>query len=76
MAAAWSFWLRLVRSQKLWHRGEPELMAALAGAGKRKLLDGWKAWDRLKSGTDITPLVAQTLGASFWIGPWGDDGSV
>lgn len=75
MAAACSFWLRLAKAGKLWHRGEPELTAALAGAGQRSLLDGW-AWSRAKSGTDITPLVAQTLGASFWVGPWGDDGSL
>lgn len=70
-AAACSFWLRLVKAQKLWHRDEPELTAALAGAGQRTLADGW-AWSRVKSETDITPLVAQTLGASFWVGPWGD----
>jgi phage terminase large subunit-like protein len=64
---ACSFWLRLVQQSRLWHRGEPELTAALVAAGQRRLGDGW-AWSRSKSGADISPLVAMTLAASFWHG--------
>lgn len=70
--ATCAFWLRLVQEGRLLHRGEPELTVALAGAGRRSLGDGW-AWSRVKSDADITPLVAQTLAASFWLGPWGGD---
>jgi phage terminase large subunit-like protein len=69
---ACAFWLRLTRQSRLRHRVEPELRSALAGAGQRPLGDGW-AWSRTKSDTDITPLVAQTLAASFWLGPWGGE---
>jgi len=64
---ACAFWLRLVKDGKLRHRGEKELTIALDGAGQRTLGDGW-AWSRRNSGTDITPLVAMTLAASFWHG--------
>ena len=69
IAAACQFWLRLVQDGKLRHRGEQELVSALTGAGQRSLADGW-AWSRVKSGVDISPLVAQTLAASFWLGSW------
>jgi hypothetical protein len=64
------FWMKLVTEGKLHHRGEPELAAALDGASTRRLGDGW-AWSRRNSGSDITSLVAQTIGASFWLGTWG-----
>lgn len=67
---ACAFWLRLVQERRLKHRGERELTVALDGAGQRTLGDGW-AWSRRSSGTDICPLVAMTLAASFWLGPWG-----
>jgi hypothetical protein len=70
VATACQFWLRLVQDGKLKHRGEKELTIALDGAGQRTLGDGW-AWSRRTSGTDITPLVALTLAASFWHGSWG-----
>ena len=70
--ASCAFWLRLADLSKLKHRGEFELTAALAGAGQRTLGDGW-AFSRSKSGVDISPLVAQMLAASFWLGSWGDE---
>lgn len=42
------------------HLGQPMLNAALAGADKRDLADGW-AWSRKDSATDISPLVSATL---------------
>ncbi|MBV9805194.1 MAG: hypothetical protein JO130_18495 [Solirubrobacterales bacterium] len=69
---ACAFWLRLIQQQRAWHRGEPELTAALVGAGQRRLGDGW-AWSRAQSGVDISPLVAFTLACSFWLGAWGDE---
>ena len=71
ITAAFAFWLRLVGERKLFHAGEPELTAALVGAGQRNVGDGL-AWSRVKSGADITPLVAQTLAVSFWMGSWSD----
>lgn len=41
------------------HRTQPVLDAAVAGAGRRTLLDGW-AWSRRSSAVDISPLVAVT----------------
>ena len=70
--SACAFWLRLTRQGRALHRAEPELRTALAGAGQRKLGDGW-AWSRLKSGASICPLVAQTLSMSFWLGAWGGE---
>lgn len=42
------------------HRDQALLNAALAGAAKKRLKDAW-LWDRQKSTTDISPLVAVTL---------------
>jgi len=42
------------------HAGEPELTAAVRGAGRRPLGDAW-AWSRKKSTVDITPLVSSTV---------------
>lgn len=67
-----ALWLKLARQKQLLHRGEAELTAALAGAAQRNLGDGW-AWARAKSSVDITPLVAMTLGVSFWAGDFGED---
>jgi hypothetical protein len=64
------FFLKLALEGKLRHRGERELLIALDGAGQRTLGDGW-AWSRRHSGADIAPLVAATLGVSFWLGSWG-----
>jgi phage terminase large subunit-like protein len=49
-----------VLNDKLVHRGQPPLDAAIAGASKRKLGDAW-AWSRSSSSVDISPLVAATL---------------
>jgi hypothetical protein len=46
----------------MWHRGQPELMTALAGAQTRPLGDAW-AWARKNVTVDISPLVAVTLAA-------------
>jgi len=41
------------------HIGQPELSAAVAGAEKRDLAEMW-AWDKRKSATDVSTLVAAT----------------
>lgn len=75
MRGVCAFWLRLVKEKRLWHRGEPELTVALAGAQRRTVGDGW-SWSAGKSGVDITPVVGQSLAASFWLGAYGSaDGS-
>lgn len=56
-----------VTDQKFVHYGEPELNKAVQNAAQRELGDAW-AWTRKRSkqgsGTDISPLVAITLG--YW----------
>lgn len=49
-----------VGAGSLWHRGEPPLDAAVAGAGRRIAGDGW-AWSRRTSTADVAPLVAGSL---------------
>jgi phage terminase large subunit-like protein len=49
-----------VLNDKVRHRGQAPLDAAVAGAAKRKLGDAW-AWSRTSSAVDISPLVAATL---------------
>jgi hypothetical protein len=44
----------------VWHAGQPELDAAVAGARKRTLGESF-AWSRLHSKGDVTPLAAATL---------------
>jgi hypothetical protein len=46
------------------HRGEPELLAAVGGARRRSVGDGWK-WSRKDSSVDISPLVAATY--AHWL---------
>ena len=41
------------------HIGQPEVMASIAGAGKRPVGDG-HAWDRRNANTDITPIDSLT----------------
>ena len=48
------------------HRAEPDLDAAVAGAARRPMGDGW-GWGRRTSAAEISPLVAATLAA------WGHD---
>jgi phage terminase large subunit-like protein len=47
---------------QLAHRDQPALNAALRGARRRPVADGW-AWSRRTSADDISPLVAVTLAA-------------
>jgi phage terminase large subunit-like protein len=54
------FFDAVMDSQSLRHNGDPALDAAVAGAIKRDLGDGW-AWSRKATETDISPLVAATL---------------
>lgn len=49
-----------VLNDRLVHRNQPPLTAAVTGAAKRKLGDAW-AWSRSSSAVDISPLVAATL---------------
>jgi hypothetical protein len=42
------------------HRGEPALDAAVAGAGRRTMGDGW-GWGRRTSTADVSPLIAASL---------------
>jgi hypothetical protein len=48
----------------LWHIGQVELDAAVAGADRRYYGDAW-LWSRLRSSVDISPLVAVTL--AHWV---------
>lgn len=50
-------------ASELWHRDQPVLDAAVAGAARRNIGDGW-GWARLKTTIDISPLVAVTL--AYW----------
>jgi len=49
------------------HRGEPALMAAVGGASRRTVGDGWK-WSRKDSTVDVSPLVAATYAHWMWLG--------
>jgi hypothetical protein len=60
MAQACGRMFDAVLNDKLRHRGQAPLTAAVAGAAKRKLGDAW-AWSRSSSAVDISPLVAATL---------------
>jgi hypothetical protein len=74
VVTACEFFLRLVMEGKFRHRGEPELEAAVAGAGQRSLSDGW-TWSRKASKADISPLCAMTWAVDFYRGSWGDQGT-
>ena len=52
-----------VANGRLWHTGQPQLWASLAGAAKRMLGDRW-AWNRKTTASDITPTVAVTY--AYW----------
>lgn len=58
--ACGQFFDAVLLSRTLRHGGDPALDAAVAGALKRDLGDGW-AWDRKGPDVDISPLVACTL---------------
>lgn len=49
-----------VTDRSIGHSGQPELLHALDGAGKRQLGDLWR-WSRTSTAVDISPLVAVTL---------------
>lgn len=54
------FYDAVMDSGSLRHNGHPDLDAAVAGAIKRDLGDGW-AWARKAATVDISPLVGATL---------------
>jgi len=60
MAEACGAFYDAVEDDRLRHRDEPEMLAALRGAQQRNLGDAW-AWSRKSSAVDICPLVASTL---------------
>ncbi|MGI5232871.1 terminase large subunit domain-containing protein [Actinoallomurus sp. CA-142502] len=62
MQACGQFYDAVCDSGELRHRGQAPLNAALAGAAKRPLGDGW-AWNRRGLSVDISPLVAVTNAA-------------
>lgn len=72
LPAVCAFWLRACKSSLLTHCGEPELQVALAGAERRFVGGAW-VWDHARSGADVTPLEAQGLAASGFMGHWGED---
>nr|MDT0660849.1 hypothetical protein [Micromonospora sp. DSM 115978] len=47
-------------ARDIWHLGQGSLTAAVAGATKRTIGDGW-GWNRRDLATDICPLVAVSL---------------
>jgi hypothetical protein len=53
-----------VENRTMRHRGTAALSVAVAGAKKRALGEKW-AWGRIKSETDVTPLVATTLALGY-----------
>lgn len=55
-----------ITDKTLSHRGEPELLAAIGGASRRAVGDGWK-WSRKDSTVDISPLVAATYAHWLWL---------
>jgi hypothetical protein len=55
-----------IADKTLSHRGEPELLAAIGGASRRAVGDGWK-WSRKDSTVDISPLVAATYAHWLWL---------
>lgn len=60
MAAACGAFYDAVVNGSLYHRGDTELDAAVAGATRRALANAW-AWERRSPLVDISPLVAVTL---------------
>jgi hypothetical protein len=60
-AQACGLFVDAVTDESFRHIGQDELRAALRGARKRPLGDSW-AWSRKASISDISPLVAATLG--------------
>jgi phage terminase large subunit-like protein len=73
MGEASAFLLDLATRKRLAHRGEPELVVALDGAGTRPIGDGAWAWSRRSSATDISPLVAFSLSCWGWRWSWSPE---
>ena len=65
VAAAWGAFYDAVVDEKLTHRDDPTLNAAVAGAKERPLGDA-KALGRRLAAADISPLVAATLARWAW----------
>jgi len=61
VAAAFGIFVDLFREGMIYHTGDEPLDRAVATADTRALVGG-TAWDRGKDGSDISPLVASTLG--------------
>lgn len=61
--AACQGFIDAVTSDGLRHRGQPDLDAALAAAGRSRSGDAW-AWSHKSSAAPIDPLVAATLAAA------------
>ncbi|WIM97691.1 hypothetical protein ACTOB_001239 [Actinoplanes oblitus] len=61
VAAGYGLFVDAVRQGALWHCDDAPLNLALAGAQTRQMLGGGSAWAR-KGRTDISPLVAATIG--------------
>jgi len=55
-----------ISDKTLSHRGEAALLAAVGGASRRAVGDGWK-WSRKDSSVDISPLVAATYAHWLWL---------
>lgn len=61
VAEACGMFYDAVQQEQLAHLNQPELLHAIKGAVQRPLGDRW-AWSRRNSSSDISPLVACTLG--------------
>lgn len=59
---AFGWFVDLVQNRRLRHLDQPHLNAALAGAQAKQLGEA-QTWDRRRTTTDISPLVATTLAA-------------
>lgn len=49
-----------VPAWRLWHRGQPEMTAAVAGAVTRSLGREGTTWDTLATSADLSPIIAGT----------------
>lgn len=66
VAAAYGLFVDSFRQGLIFHVGDEPLDRAVATADTRALVGG-TAWDRGKTGTDISPLVASTIGVWAFI---------
>lgn len=63
MTDAYGLMIDAIDQRGIRHGDQPELAAAIKGAGRRSVGDGF-AWSRRNSGVDICPLVGVTL--AWW----------